>query len=164
MSQNSPVFTLISPELTEGATLDSSYQSDRDNQSPELHWQHAPAGTRGFAVAMHDPDAPTGGAGWWHWMMVDISADVAGLARDAGACDGSHLPAGARQLRNDGGTLGYMGCYPPAGDPAHRYVFTVYALNTNVLPVALDATTSKTGFAVNAHALAKAQLTVYYAR
>lgn len=113
---------------------------------------------------MHDPDAPTGGAGWWHWLAYGISADVHALARHAGAADGSNMPAGVRQLRNDGGNLGYMGCYPPEGDPAHRYIFTVYALSTDSLDIPDDATTSMAGFIINAHTLAKAHITGYYAR
>lgn len=52
-------FVLTSPEFRDGDTLPSSYQADRDNQSPALAWQGAPEGTRSFAVAMHDPDATT---------------------------------------------------------------------------------------------------------
>ncbi len=157
-------FTLTSPEFQAGALLDAAYQADRDNQSPALQWQGAPAATRSFAIAMHDPDAPTGGAGWWHWLAFGLSADVHSLPRNAGAADGSQMPAGVRQLRNDGGNLGYMGCYPPVGDPAHRYVFTVYALDTDQLDIPADATTSMAGFIINAHALARASLTAYYAR
>lgn len=164
MAHNTSIFTLTSPEFTEGVTLDSSYQLDRDNQSPELRWQHAPAGTRSFAVAEHDPDAATGGAGWWHWMMVGIPASAQGLARNAGAADGSHLPAGASQMRNDRSEVGYMGCYPPVGDPAHRYIFTVYALDTDDLAIPANASTSQAGALIHEHTLAKAQLTVYYAR
>ena len=67
-------------------------------------------------------------------------------------------------MRNDGGNTGYMGCYPPVGDPAHRYIFTVYALDTDTLDIAADVTTSMAGFVINAHTLAKTSLTVYYAR
>lgn len=144
--------------------LDKSYQSDHDNQSPELMWQNAPPGTRSFAIAMHDPDAPTGGAGWWHWLAFGLGADIRELPRNAGAADGSQMPAGVRQLRNDGGNAGYMGCYPPEGDPAHRYIFTVYALDTDTLGIDAEATTSMAGFIINAHALASASLTAHYAR
>ncbi|MFV2030470.1 YbhB/YbcL family Raf kinase inhibitor-like protein [Neisseria sp. S1] len=160
----SQVFTLSSPEFTEGALLDSSYQADRDNQSPELHWQGTPEGTKSFAVAMHDPDAPTGGAGWWHWMLVNLPADIVALPRNSGSADGKNLPENVRQLRNDGGNPGYMGCYPPVGDPAHRYIFTVYALNVEHLDLPEDATTSLAGFMVNAHTIGKASLSARYAR
>jgi phosphatidylethanolamine-binding protein (PEBP) family uncharacterized protein len=34
-----------------------------DNVSPAVKWNNPPAGTKSFAVLVHDPDAPTGGAG-----------------------------------------------------------------------------------------------------
>lgn len=160
----SQTFLLTSPEFKDGDKVDSSYQSDQDNQSPALTWQNPPSGTKSFAVLCHDPDAPTGGAGWWHWMVINLPSHVTDLKRNAGAEDGKQLPAAARQLRNDKGTLGYSGFYPPAGDPPHRYIFTIYALNTDKIDVPEDATTSMTGFMVNAHTIAKASITVYYGR
>ncbi|WP_037586240.1 YbhB/YbcL family Raf kinase inhibitor-like protein [Stenoxybacter acetivorans] len=157
-------FTLTSPEFKDGDKLDISYQADKDNQSPALVWQNAPTDTKSFAVAMHDPDAPTGGAGWWHWLAFGIPAELTELPRNAGAVGGVNMPAGVRQMRNTGGALGYGGCYPPVGDPAHRYIITVYALDTDKPDIAEDATTSMAGFVINAHAIAKASLTVYYAR
>lgn len=161
MTQN---FILTSSEFKNGDTVDSSYQSDRDNQSPALAWQNAPAGTKSFAIQCHDPDAPTGGAGWWHWMAVNLPKDVTELQRNAGAADGQNLPLGAQQLRNDTGTLGYSGFYPPEGTPPHRYIFTVYALDTNKIDLPTDVTTSCVGFIINSHAIAQASITIYYGR
>lgn len=157
-------FKLTSPEFINGATVDASYQSDRDNQSPALNWENAPAGTKSFAIAVHDPDAPTGGAGWWHWMVINLPADLTFLPRNAGAADSPQLPAKARQMKNDNSIVGYGGFYPPIGDPAHQYHFTLYALDTEYLDLPDDITTSKAGFMINMHTLAKASLTVYYGR
>ena len=33
---------------------------------------------------MHDPDAPTGGAGWWHWIVYNIPATAGAIAQGAG--------------------------------------------------------------------------------
>ncbi len=155
---------LSSPEFQNGDTLDISYQSDRDNASPVLVWDNVPEGTKSFAIAMHDPDAPTGGAGWWHWFAFGIPAEVRSLPRNAGSACGQNMPAGVVQLFNDGGARGYMGCMPPVGDPAHRYIFTVYALGADVPEISDDAQTSMAGFIINAHCLGKASLTGYYAR
>ena len=87
-------------------------------------------GTRSLALLVHDPDAPTGGAGWWHWLVLNIPASATGLAKDAGKSDGSNLPPGAVQINTDFGAPGWGGPCPPVGDKPHRYVFTLYALTS----------------------------------
>ena len=62
-----------------------------------LHWSGAPEGTKSFALTVYDPDAPSG-SGWWHWFVIDLPADTAALAPNAGAKGGGSLPQGARQI------------------------------------------------------------------
>lgn len=88
-------------------------------------------------------------------MLLVLPADVTALARGAGAADGSGLPANVRQMRHDGGGLGYMGCMPPEGE-RHRYIHTVYALDTDHIALPADASTSMAGFIINAHCIAQA--------
>lgn len=134
------------------------------NISPQLEWAHAPAGTKSFAVMVHDPDAVTGGAGFWHWVVVDLPASSTGLKRGVGTANGAGLPAPGRQLATDFGTPGWGGPCPPTGDKPHRYVFTVYALKVDTLPVPPNATASLAGFVINANALGQAQFTATYGR
>ncbi|ANJ68215.1 hypothetical protein A9404_01675 [Halothiobacillus diazotrophicus] len=136
-----------------------------ENISPEIGWKHAPAGTKSFAVMVHDPDAPTGGAGFWHWVVINIPATATSLPEGAG--DGkpdSGLPAGAVQIPDDYSIAGWGGPCPPTGDKPHRYVFTVYALKVAQLTPPTNATASLVGFLINQNALAKASLTARYGR
>jgi Raf kinase inhibitor-like YbhB/YbcL family protein len=134
------------------------------NISPALSWKNAPAGTKGFAVMVHDPDAPTGGAGFWHWVVVNLPASATGLAQGVGAADGKALPEGARQINTDFGSPGWGGPCPPQGSKPHRYNFTVYALKVDKLDLPPNATASLTGFMVNGNALGKASLMGKYGR
>lgn len=134
------------------------------NVSPALKWSGAPAGTKSFALLVHDPDAPTGGAGWWHWLVVNIPADATGLPKGAGKADGAGLPAGAQQIRTDFGGPGWGGPCPPVGDKPHRYNFTLHALKVDKLDLPADAGASLAGFMVNANSIGKATLTGKYGR
>jgi Raf kinase inhibitor-like YbhB/YbcL family protein len=131
------------------------------NVSPALSWSGAPDGTKSFAVTCFDPDAPTG-CGFWHWIVVNIPPDVTGLP--AGASGGDGLPDGALQVRTDCGRPGYAGPCPPQGDHPHRYVFTVYAVGVDALPVEADTSGAVVGFQLNFNTLEKATLMGLYKR
>lgn len=163
-----PKFRLTSPDFRAGGTLSmeqvfNSFGCTGRNLSPALAWGGAPEGTQSFALFCHDPDAPTGGAGWWHWLVLNIPASATGLAKDAGAADGSKLPAGAMHVNTDFGSPGWGGPCPPPGDKPHRYVFTLYALKVGRLDPA-GGTASLAGYMVNGNALAKATLIGKYGR
>ncbi len=161
-------FTLTSPDIADGSTIAQSFEFDGfgcsgRNQSPVLRWSGAPEGTNGYAVKVYYPDAPTG-SGFWHWYVIDLPASVSELPANAGAKGGAHLPAGARQIRNDYGQYAWGGMCPPPGDKPHRYIFTVHALSVERIDVPDDAPAALAGFMVNAHTLAKASFTATYGR
>ena len=133
------------------------------NKSPQLRWREAPADTKSFAVTCFDPDAPTG-SGFWHWVVVNIPPRVTELPLDAGNPAGGKLPAGALQVRTDFGKPGYGGPCPPAGDHPHRYLFTVFAVSQDTLPVTADTSAAVVGFYLNFNTLAKASLMGLYRR
>jgi Raf kinase inhibitor-like YbhB/YbcL family protein len=162
-------FKLSSPEIKPNGTIAeeqvfNGFGCSGKNISPALQWSGAPKGTKSFALLVHDPDAPTGGAGWWHWLVIDIPADATELKKDAGKADGSGLPRGAVQVATDFGAPGWGGPCPPAGDKPHRYNFTLHALKVEKLDVPKDAKASLVGFMVNANSIAKATLTGKYGR
>jgi Raf kinase inhibitor-like YbhB/YbcL family protein len=167
-ARGAQAFELTSPDIAEGKKIDLKHVYDSfgctgQNLSPELSWSDPPAGAKSFAVLMHDPDAPTGGAGFWHWLVVDIPADARGLKQGAGDASGKNLPPGAHQLENDYGEKSYGGPCPPPGKP-HRYVMTVYALKTEKLGDAGKGRTAVAGFTINQNALAKASITGQFGR
>jgi hypothetical protein len=53
---------------------------------------------------------------------------------------------------------------PPQGDEDHRYIFSVYALDTKKLDLDKNATAAMVGYFIRQHAIAKTQLTVLYSR
>lgn len=157
--------TLSSADIAPGAKIAdthvfSGFGCSGKNQSPALSWAGAPKETQSFAVLVHDPDAPTGGAGWWHWVVYDLPASTTGLPAGVG----DKLPAGSKQGTTDFGAPGWGGPCPPAGDKPHRYVFTVYALKVAKLELPPNATASLIGFMVNANSIGKAELQGVYGR
>jgi Raf kinase inhibitor-like YbhB/YbcL family protein len=131
------------------------------NISPQLSWQGAPQGTKSFVLTMFDPDAPTG-SGFWHWVVVNIPATATSLP--TGASRTSKMPPGSLETRNDAGAAGYAGPCPPAGTPAHRYVFTLFAMTLGKLDVSADSSGAVVGFNTRANALGAATFTAKYGR
>jgi len=139
----------------------NGFGCDGRNISPELHWNNPPKGTKSFAITVYDPDAPTG-SGWWHWLVVNIPADTKQIV--AGASAKHTLPKGAVETMTDYGSAGFGGACPPKGDKAHRYVFTVHALDVESLDLKAESNSALVGFMVNSHTIQKASLLSYYQR
>ena len=156
--------TLSSTSFNEGETIpDKHHMSEAygfgcsgGNTSPELHWEGVPEGTKSIVIQCFDPDAPTG-SGFWHWIVTNIAPDI------------SSIPEGGKiedslETRTDIGAPGWVGPCPPEGHGEHRYVFTVFALNTGAIEVPRDASAALIGFMLNANVLAKAELTATFGR
>jgi Raf kinase inhibitor-like YbhB/YbcL family protein len=125
--------------------------------SPALTWSGEPAETKGFAVTMYDPDAPTG-SGFWHWSVFNIPPTVHSLPAGAGDAGSTALPAGAGQGRGDSGLTHYSGACPPADDPPHHYQITVYAVKVAKLPLDADSSGAKVGFVLHYNTLAATRI------
>lgn len=161
-------FRLSSPVLNEDGWLPFEQTLDGfgctgPNQSPAVAWENVPPGTQSIALTLYDPDAPTG-SGWWHWVVINIPADVRGLAAGAGNPVSHRLPGRAVEVRTDFGVPGYGGACPPVGDKPHRYVLTAHALKIPRIDLPETATAALAGFMIQANTIAKATLTVRYGR
>ena len=100
-----------------GEAMPVALTCEGDDLPPVVSWQNVPADAQELAISMTDPGAD----GFVHWLVTSIDPSLAGI-------DGSDLPPGATVLQNGTGDIGWSGPCPPAGDAAHDYVFTLYAL------------------------------------
>ncbi len=130
-----------------------------ENISPQLSWENAPKETKSFAITVYDPDAPTG-SGWWHWVAFDIPKEKMSIPAGFGNSDSKD----AIQSVTNYGKTGFGGACPPKGDKAHRYIFTVFALDTDSLQLDKNTNPAIVGYYLNSHAIEKASLISYYGR
>jgi len=136
------------------------------NMSPQLTWQHAPDETRSFVVTVYDEVAQ-----FTHWAMYNIPASTTSLPENAGTPGSGY----GVQNGNDFFNPNYNGPCPPttATPRVHKYVFTVYALDTMlpIVPTFGDFVPAGPeglyremigGDFGSTHVLAKASITGYY--
>jgi Raf kinase inhibitor-like YbhB/YbcL family protein len=145
------MFTAQTTAFDDGATVPEQFTCDGADRPPDIDISHPPAGTRSFALIMEDPDAP--GGTFTHWLAYDIPVSGGSLA----VADG-------KTLANSFGRNGYGGPCPPPGNRAHRYVFTVYAVNVPVLDLGAHSQREDLERALRAHTLAAAHFSGRYAR
>lgn len=123
------VFTLQSADFTDNGLLAARYAGNSannpnctgQNNSPALHWENAPPGTRSFALIMHDPEGANG-LGVTHLVAYNIPASARDFSGNA-LRDGNGYTGG----KNSPGNLRYHGPCPPPGSGLHHYTFTLIA-------------------------------------
>ncbi|MBI2601756.1 MAG: YbhB/YbcL family Raf kinase inhibitor-like protein [Deltaproteobacteria bacterium] len=121
--------------------------------SPPLEWDHAPKGTKTFALIVDDPDAPdpkNPQRTWVHWVLYNIPLNVKALAENIQA-----LPPGAKDGLNDWKRSGYGGPCPPIG--RHRYFHKLFALDKE-LTFKSTPTKAELEAAMEGHILGRAEL------
>jgi len=153
--------TLSTPAFDSQEHIPTTYTCDGQGIAPALHWQHIPSGTRSLALIVTDPDAPDPAAPkttWVHWIVYDLPATSRGLQQGTQA---DALPTSARNGENSWQHSGYGAPCPPIGQ--HRYIFTLYALDTR-LPNLDTPDRAKLTQAMAGHILAKTQIVGLYRR
>src|SRR3989338_3483122 len=140
---------LTSQVFAEGAPIPVQYTCKGQNINPPLNIMGVPPQAKSLALIMHDPDAVSGD--FVHWLVWDIPASTETIAVNS-------LPAGAIQGLNSSGKNQYMGPCPPAGTGIHRYMFELYALDTN-LGLPAGSSRAELEKVMQSHILAKHTLT-----
>lgn len=150
---------LVSAAFSNNQPIPRNHACDGEKTSPPLRWSGAPPGTRSYALVVHDPDAP--GGDFTHWLVYDLPATVTELP--SGTYREEKLALGGLEGANSFGATGYGPPCPPAG-PAHRYIFTLYALNQPSLGLHSGASQGDVERAMQGKILARSQLVGLYHR
>jgi len=114
--------SLKSPEFEHNSQMPAKYACinyQGQDINPALIINGMPVGTKSLVLIMDDPDAPVGT--WVHWIVYNIPATTTSINEDS-------VPG--TQGVNSWGRSDYGGPCPPSGQ--HRYVFKLYALDTNL--------------------------------
>jgi Raf kinase inhibitor-like YbhB/YbcL family protein len=149
---------LESSAIAPNSTIPPEYTCDGANYSPDLRWDAPPAETQSFVLVVDDPDAP--GQAFAHWLVYNLAPDTRQLAEKL--APQQPISNGGVQGKNDFGDRGYGGPCPPHGT-THRYVFRLYALDTQ-LDLTPNASKRDVFNAINGHVLATGKITGLFSR
>jgi Raf kinase inhibitor-like YbhB/YbcL family protein len=165
-----PPFEISSSAFAPNAEIPVQYSCEGANLSPPLEWAGVPEGTQSLALTVDDPDSDP--PGFVHWVVYNIPPSSTGLTEALPA--EATLPDGTLQGTNSfalyvnegqtfqsGAPINLVGYDGPCPGDTHRYVFTLYALDT-ILDLEAEATMAELLLAMEGHVLADAELTGVY--
>ena len=157
------VITLASSSLA-GGVMPSQYACGGAGISPALSWTAPPPGTQSLALVVTDLDGPKGFIKrhlFVHWVIYGLPATARELPEGIPASQ-QQLADGTLQGKNGNYGLGYAGPCPP-GTAAHRYAFTLYALDVKPdLPAGANEHAVRD--AMRGHIVGRGQLIASYHR
>jgi Raf kinase inhibitor-like YbhB/YbcL family protein len=169
-STPTPPLEISSSAFQPDGEIPVQYSCEGANLSPPLEWAGVPEGTQSLALTVDDPDSDP--PGFVHWVVYNIPPSSTGLAEGVPA--EATLPDGTLQGTNSfalyvdegqtfpsGAPVNRIGYDGPCPSSAHRYVFTLYALDT-VLDLPAGATMADLLGAIEGHVLGQAELTAVY--
>ena len=144
---------ITSPAFHDQQFIPVKYSAFGEGINPPLKFENVPAKTKSLVLIVEDPDAPIGI--FDHWLVFNLPPSEQEIGENS-------QPAHALAGKNTIGSLVYLPPRPPAGK-AHRYVFTLYALDI-VLPLKAGADKAEIEKAMSGHRLVKASLTGLFKR
>ena len=153
--------TVSSTGFRDAAAMPQKYSEYADGVSPALAWSAAP-NAKSYVVIAEDPDAAPARP-FVHWLAWNIPGTLTGLPEGVQEQPRLTEPDGVLQGKNTRGSMGYMGPRPPVGDPAHRYYFQVFALDT-MLNVPFGADRDQLLDAMKGHVIGKGAVMGRYAQ
>lgn len=112
---------LTSPLFANNDGFPEMCTCDGKGINPPLDFSLVPAKAKSLALVLRDPDAP--GGVFIHWIMWNIDPKTEHIKT-------GYAPEGAAFGKTTDGKIKYVGPCPPSG--THRYVFTLYALDTKL--------------------------------
>jgi Raf kinase inhibitor-like YbhB/YbcL family protein len=161
---------ISSSAFEENSEIPVQYTCDGKNLSPPLEWSGAPAEIQSLALLVADPDSQP--PGFVHWVMYNLPPEATSLPEGVPA--EATLADGTLQGTNDfalyvaegetfpsGAPINLVGYDGPCPPSQHRYVFTLYALDT-LLDLPARATMAEVLEAVEGHVLDQAELVGLY--
>lgn len=160
----------LSTHCKNGDYLKKVYEhnENRDDISPGFQWKYA-GKAKFFAITCHDPDM--GEEDFGNWIIYNIPEYFRSISsgvqhmlyvslREKESDPYVREQINAMQGINGLGGEGYCGPFNPVGDPEHRLVFTIYALDSFIK----DKKVTLEGFrrAITGHVLASSCITLKY--
>lgn len=134
--------------------IPSKYTCDGEDINPLLEILGVPEEAKSLVLIVDDPDAP--GGIWNHWTLWNIDPRTQYIYEDS-------VPGNALEGKTSFGRVGWGGPCPPKGDKPHRYIFTVYALDTE-LNLPEGAEKEELEEAMKGHIIDKASIIGLYGR
>lgn len=143
---------ITSSAFQNNQNIPQKYTCDGQGVNPALSISNVPDNAKSLALIVEDPDAPSGS--FIHWVLYNIKPEVKEFWEN-------QVPDAGKEGLSTTGRSGYVPPCPPSG--THRYIFTLYALDTNLNLPGIPAK-SEVEKAIQGHILEQAQLIGLYGR
>lgn len=117
-------FRISSPDFNDQHRIPLRFTCDGGSTPPILRWSGEPADTQTFVLIISDPKSAIGQT-VYNWVVFNIPRNTHEINPR------KRLPDGARLAINTSNSVAYSAPCPADGN-THYYLFTVYALDTEI--------------------------------